>query len=296
MASETPNLPSRQNSSAAAPTNSSQNYAYALLPGQSVPTQYPTIPPNQYVPQYYSAGTVPSQSASVQYSSPYALPPPNSYSYTLATADSRNGASQYSTIPQPPLSQSGTPYALGAPSQSTQPPTQYYPTQPMQAAPNGPWKPEQSSLDRRPPQPTSIVDVLSAVSIQDGDDPKSFTTAEALSRYTRMFPEAENDQGCRMFMYGPKYSTALLVTLFEHFDFPRYSLFPYGLFNDFAKTDKPDAGSCKCERCAKGESCGHWALHHNLQFFLQHETSPASSKQPRVEATSDAIIVSSGYE
>jgi hypothetical protein len=109
-----------------------------------------------------------------------------------------------------------------------------------------------------------------------------------------MFPEAENDQGCRLFMYGPKCPTPLLMTLFEHFDFPRYSLFPYGLFNDFAKTDKLDAGSCKCQKCAKGETCGYWALHRNLQFYLQQDILPSTTTQPKVGATSDTIIISSG--
>jgi hypothetical protein len=109
-----------------------------------------------------------------------------------------------------------------------------------------------------------------------------------------MFPEAENDQGCRLFMYGPKCPTTLLMTLFEHFDFPRFSLFPYGLLNDLPKTNKPDAGSCKCQRCAKGEICGHWVLQCNLQFYLQQDISPSSTEQPKVDTTSDAIIISSG--
>ncbi|KAK7185141.1 hypothetical protein DPSP01_000745 [Paraphaeosphaeria sporulosa] len=297
MGSEPPPPPSRQNSSAPAPPNFNQNYAFALLPGQSTSAPYPVNYSNQYAPQYYSAPAALPQSASVPYPSPYALPPQSAYSYPSASAGPPNGASQYSSIPQPQSYQSGPPYTYGAPPQVTpQQSTQYYPTVPMQAASDAPWKPEQTALNRRPPQHASKVDALSAVSIQDGDDPKSFFTAETLGRYTKMFPEAENDQGCRLFMYGPKCPTALLVTLFEHFDFPRYSLFPYGLFNDFSKTNKPDAGSCKCQRCAKGENCGHWALHRNLQFFLQQDTLPSSTKQPKVEATSDAIMISSGYE
>jgi hypothetical protein len=109
-----------------------------------------------------------------------------------------------------------------------------------------------------------------------------------------MFPEAENDQGCRLFSYGSKCPTPLLMTLFEHFDFPRYSLFPYGLLNDFVTTNRADTGSCKCQRCAKGEMCGHWALHCNLQFFLQQDILPSSTKEPKVDATSDAITISSG--
>ena len=86
------------------------------------------------------------------------------------------------------------------------------------------------------------------------------------------------------------------MTLFEHFDFPRYSLFPYGLLNDFADTNKYNAGSCKCQRCAKGENCGHWALDRNLQFYLQQDITPSLNEQPKVEATSDAITISSGSE
>jgi hypothetical protein len=171
--------------------------------------------------------------------------------------------------------------------------TPYYPPGPAQSAPNSY---ATRTHEKRHPLRTLKGDVLSAVFIQDGDDPKSFDNAETLSRYTMMFPEAENDQGCRLFMYGPKCPTNLLMALFEHFDFPRYSLFPYGLLNDFAKTNKPHAGSCQCQRCEKGEDCGHWALHRNLQFYLQQDIVPSSTKQPKVDATSDAIIISSGGE
>ena len=86
-------------------------------------------------------------------------------------------------------------------------------------------------------QTTFGRDPLSTVLVHDGEDPLSFASNKELSNYIELFPEAENDQGCRVFRYGPKCSPNLLLPLFEHLDFPRFSLFPYGFANDFS-TDR----------------------------------------------------------
>lgn len=296
MASAPPRLVSNQNYAYAPPyplDSSDQYYASAPPPGAG-PTipQSGSMPQQQYIP--YSQSLPQAAVPQNTYSSSYALPPQNAYSYPSDSAGPSNGASQYPYQPQPQRYQPVPSYTSSAPPQSIpRQHTPYYPPVPTQGASNS--QPTRTD-DRRLPQHASKADVLATVSIQDGDDPKSFAAAEALGCYTRMFPEAENDQGCRLFVYGPKCPTALLMTLFEHFDFPRYSLFPYGLFNDFAKTNKPDAGSCKCQRCTKGEACGHWALHCNLQFYLQQDILPSSNNQPKVKATSDVIIICPGDE
>jgi len=79
--------------------------------------------------------------------------------------------------------------------------------------------------------------------VQDDEDPEAFSSAKALGDYLKIFPEAENDQGCRVFRYGPKCPTQLLMPLFEHFDFLRYSMFPYGFAGDFSIADRWGAAS-----------------------------------------------------
>jgi hypothetical protein len=291
--------------------SSPRNYAYAL-PNQIASTPYPPDPPwpgsqyypsapppqqpysSQSLPNPYSQSLPPAAVPSNTYSLPYALPPQNAHSYSAAPAAATSGASQYYPPPQqsyqyPP--NTSDPY--GAPPQSIPQQTAYYPSAPTQSAPNAP---APRTHEKRLPLRKLKGDVLATVFIQDGDDPKSFDNAETLNRYTKMFPEAENDQGCRLFMYGPKCPDTLLMALFEHFDFSRYSLFPYGLMDDFAITSKTDAGCCKCQRCTKGENCGHWALHRGLQFYLLQGISPSSNEKPKVEATSEAIVISSGDE
>ncbi|CAI6303043.1 unnamed protein product [Periconia digitata] len=293
------------------------------------PSSQPPVPPNSYpqpLPQstasqnvYSSPYALPPSSqnaygapqyqpyqpplgSSYNYSAPpQAVPQQQTVPYPLGPAGSAPPIPQQQTSPYPlgptgsapPIPQQSTSYYPSAPPQPVpqqtfpQQQTPYYPSNGAQSAPNA-----QADKVQRTQRP-STADVLATVSVQDGEDPKPFANAETLSRYTRMFPEAENDQGCRLFMYGPKCPTPLLLTLFHHFDFPRYSLFPYGLYNDFTMTTKPEAGWCKCQRCAKGDDCGHWALHHNLRFYVLKDTSPSTDRQPKITATSDTIAISS---
>ena len=112
-------------------------------------------------------------------------------------------------------------------------------------------------------QPISLGNALPRVSVQDGEEPKSFETAKALADYLY------NDQSCRVFKYNPKSPTSLLMPLFEHFDFPRFSLFPYGFANDFCVVDHWGAGSCKCQKCVESQLCGHYP-HRNRRRALLH--------------------------
>jgi hypothetical protein len=137
-------------------------------------------------------------------------------------------------------------------------------------------------------------DSLAKVFVQDGEDPQSFTSAKALANYIKLFPEAENDQACRMFRYGPRCPPTLLMPLFEHLDFPRYSLFPYGLSNDFSLPDPWKAGVCKCDKCSKAEPCGHYVLFKNFQFYLQGESTLPPMASARVNTNEKAIAISDG--
>lgn len=143
-------------------------------------------------------------------------------------------------------------------------------------------------------QPISSEDLLARVSVQDGEALQSFGSADALANYLTVFPEADNDQGCRAFSYGPNCPTNLLMPLFEHFDFPRFSMFPYGFADDFSIADHWGAGSCKCQSCMDGRLCGHYVLQKNFHFYLYQDVTAASSASPKITSTKDATIISTG--
>jgi len=135
---------------------------------------------------------------------------------------------------------------------------------------------------------------LARVSVQDGEDRESFASAKALGDYLKIFPEAENGQGCRVFKYGPKCPTHLLMPLFEHFDFPRYSMFPYGFAGDSSIADHWGAGSCNCQKCMDGQLCGQYVLHKNFRFYAYLEVKPSSSTSPKILSSQDAMTISTG--
>ena len=152
----------------------------------------------------------------------------------------------------------------------------------------------QATVPTEPHQLTSTADRLASLIVQDGEEPQSFSSAHLITSYLRLFPEAENDQGCRVFKYGPKCSSKLLLPLFEHFDFPRYALFPYGFANDFAAERTLNAGICRCQRCAEDRPCGHYVLQHHFRFYLFQNTSQGLiSMPPRVATDPSSIVISS---
>ena len=140
----------------------------------------------------------------------------------------------------------------------------------------------------------SVENALARVSVQDGDAPKSIVSAANLADYLRIFTEAENDQGCRVFQYGPDCSTSLLMPLFEHFDFSRFSLFPYGFANNFSVTDHWGAGSCTCKPCMDGQLCGHYALQKNMHFYGFIDVSSPSSTSPKIASDGMSMTIVTG--
>ncbi|KAL9047008.1 MAG: hypothetical protein Q9214_000305 [Letrouitia sp. 1 TL-2023] len=272
----------------------------------SVPTPQAYPPPQQY-----SVSSVTQQ----PYSSPQ--PPIGSYltpqpypSYQVISSDEK----QDLPYPQPyqPVSYDSTSSTLGPAAASgantfqTSYPTraedQYgqtsysnaaYQTATQQAAPPQ-TAPQETAQATSLLQPTSSGDALARVSVQDGEEPQSFISPKALASYLQMFPEADNDQGCRIFKYGPKCPTNLLMPLFEHFDFSRFSIFPYGFASDYSVADHWGAGSCNCSKCIEGQLCGHYVLHKNLQFYTYLDVTPSSSISPRITSKEDSMIISTG--
>ena len=300
-------LPVQQNSAtpqryASAP--SSQQAIYPL--GSAL---QPTYNSNIYQPQYQSSppqkpSTVPS---SFQYSTPLQNPStvPSNYQYQLqGSYDSAPQAHASSTTYRPvslgyDALADGSPFAVGAPTNvapgvpnTVQPDPQSGPsiqTSLPQQAPH-----LQATVATEPQKLLATTDRLASVVVQDGEEPQPFSSAKLIATYLRLFPEAENDQGCRVFKYGPRCSSKLLLPLFEHFDFPRYALFPYGFANDFAAERKSNAGICRCQRCTEGRPCGHYVLQHHFQFFLFQNTSQAlNSMPPKVAADSSSVVISS---
>jgi hypothetical protein len=145
-------------------------------------------------------------------------------------------------------------------------------------------------------QPSLKDSALSRVIVQDGSTSNSFSTADALTRYLHMYPEAVNDQGCRAFRYGPNCPTRLLMPLFEHLDFSRFSQYPYGLLGNNAVSDAWGSGSCTCKRCVDGQLCGHYMLHKNFKFYLQLESRPSDEvySSPKIETTNGVTSIRFG--
>ncbi len=125
--------------------------------------------------------------------------------------------------------------------------------------------------------------------VQDGEDPQTFANGTALASYFKISTEADNDQGCRIFKYG--ISTDLLMPLFEHFDFPRYSMFPYGFASNFCVTDDWSAGSCKRAGCLKDQLCGHYVLQKTFHFYAYQDVTNATAISPTITSkTAETII------
>ena len=301
-------LPVQQNSAppqryASAP---SSQQAIVYPPGSGLQTTYNS---NIYQPQYQSPSpqkpsTVPS---SFQYSTPLQNPStvPSNYQYRLqGSFDSAPQPHASSTTYQPISSNydaltDGSGFAAPAPTNllpgvpnTVQPDPQPGPTFQTSLPQDAPHFQATGTIE--PQKLLATTDRLASVVVQDGEEPQPFSSAKLIASYLSLFPEAENDQGCRVFKYGPRCSSKLLLPLFEHFDFPRYALFPYGFANDFVAEPKFNAGVCRCQRCTEGRPCGHYVLQHHFQFYLFQNTSQAlDSMPPKVAADSSSVVISS---
>ena len=252
---------------------------------QYQPPQHPASAPSltQSYPQYQSlqqpiSAPTPEQSGITpqQYSSLNSYPPqPQSVPYFDTTAYQQTPADHTLAGDQATPLNLAT-YGTGIPSSQAQ-------AQPAQASDSYEPKDQQHSGN-----------ALARISVYEGEEPHSFTSAKALANYIRLFPEAENDQACRAFKYGSNCSPSLLMPLLEHFDFPRYSLFPYGLANDYWTPDPWKAGLCRCEKCSKSEPCGQYVLFKNFRFYQQSEARLSPRKSARVSTNGGTIEVSNG--
>lgn len=176
------------------------------------------------------------------------------------------------------------------------PPSPQYPYNPQPEHQNG--SPPRPSTPRPQPaegpathgtglseeQAISKAHPLSRVYVQDGSLKSAFVTADDLRKYLQLYPEADNDHGCRVFRYGPGCSTKLLMPLFERLDFARFSQYPYGLLGNSSISDAWGSGSCTCDKCGKGQFCGHYMLHKNFNFYLalESDTSEIPYQTPTI--------------
>ena len=137
----------------------------------------------------------------------------------------------------------------------------------------------------------------SSILVNDGENAQSFNSSTSIEQYFRLFPEAENDQACRAIRYGSGCTQKLLLPLFEHFDYSRYSLFPYGFANDFETRATIETGACRCQKCIEGQPCGQYALVQNFQFYAFEETRlNQESTSPRVATTTPHINISTKHQ
>jgi hypothetical protein len=131
-----------------------------------------------------------------------------------------------------------------------------------------------------------------AVTVIDGQDPVKFYTSENFDFYMKQYPEAENDQACRLFKYTPKCSPGLLMTLFSNFDFSRFSMFPFGLIGQ----QRPSVGLaltglCTCEKCRKGQLCGKEAMQISLAYVMPEWESIDQDDSLRITVQPEAFAI-----
>ena len=114
-----------------------------------------------------------------------------------------------------------------------------------------------------------ISEEESVINVLDGEEPLRLSTLQELSSYIGQYPEAENDQACRLFTYTSRCPKLLLVALFSNFDFALFSMFPFGLTSQqpVARTWASN-GICPCERCGAGETCGRQAMEISLSYII----------------------------
>src|SRR6266536_1437579 len=114
-----------------------------------------------------------------------------------------------------------------------------------------------------------ISDEQRVITVLDGEEPLRLSTLEELSSYLGQYPEAENDQACRLFSYTSRCPKMLLMALFSNFDFALFSMFPFGLTSQqpSART-RTSNGICPCERCRTGETCGRQAMEIALSYII----------------------------
>ena len=302
-----PVVPQQQNPSAGYLYQPSLPYQHTSAPSTYRPTYQPAIAPQGS--SSFDQDQTPYNQSYQRPNVPYPLYPQDQGSTSFQTplpqqrlSGSYQQTSSFQQDPYDPYSSSVTGYGATAPNylpgvfkptQSTSQPQTFQPSSIYQGAddPSAPdW--QRTSLDLST-QTAQNAEPLATVIAYDGEDPRSFTAAQALSTYIKLFPEAENDQGCRAFIYGPKCPSNLLLPLFEHLDYPRFSLFPYGFANDFSSDFAPEAGVCRCTRCSDAQPCGHYVLYHHFNFLrLQDSSSLPTSSTPRIATVSSALDVS----
>lgn len=264
-------------------------------PPQSVPyhgastqsaSYRPYQPPQSYYKPYSAPPNAQTSSSNAYYGGGYEPPPVQANPY----APPPGGPSVESVRYDAPA-QDWSSYSLPQPGsqqpsfqQQQQPSTATYQRPTTQVRPED--LPDDATGEQSNPKDTA----LSRVVVQDGSTSNSFSTADALARYLRMYPEAANDQGCRAFRYGPNCPTRLLMPLFEHLDFSRFSQYPYGLLGNEVVSDAWGSGSCTCKRCVDGQLCGHYMLHKNFRFYLKVESPPSDelNSSPKIE-TNDRV-------
>ena len=311
--------PQYQPVAAISPPNTIQYPQYQPIAAISPPSvgQYPAYQPDQLPQSFPSTSSPPVQNPSSQQAYPQYQPAVSSGSFTYG---------QYPS--QPPVNPAAVTYGYySSPANPYSPPEgqtistpssnlqQSYQTVPQSYALSTGYPPR--DLDNQyndvpiyddvpaplPPTHSNITpissshfsgDALSVVTMLDGEETQILENPSFLSRYLDLFPEAENDQACRVFGYGPNCSTKLMMALFQHYDYPRYSLFPYGLKGDFTLADQFKSGSCMCDKCSKNEPCGHYVIFKNLKFFHHVNSTVPASTSARVRTDKNSISVSDG--
>ena len=279
-------------------TGSSQTPYYQNYDAGSSSVAYPlpaTNPPPQPLP-VHPGSYVTGPKVSLQYGDQQVPRPPEDIQlqvYDISESNAHDGVQPPSTLPGPqpqviPTSPAKAPY---------QNYTDYY-SQGYYPAPTNTWVPAVEPESWVPDPDPADGDPLARVYVHDGASSNSFLDRMQLTKYLRLYPEADNDQGCRAFRYGTNTSSALLIPLFERLNVSQFSVFPYGISGSFPKSESFTSGICACDHCSDGRLCGQYVLQKNFHFILALKNVEGDvSLSPKIESFSDGgMTISDGKE
>ena len=131
-----------------------------------------------------------------------------------------------------------------------------------------------------------------AIVVDEGEGLRTFTEETDFRRYLEQFPEAENDQGIRLFKYGPTSPANLLLLLFSKFNFNRFSLIARGL------SPSPflglSSGVCNCSQCKGGTRCAFRGLECSISFWRYADSSPDAENRLEVTGNDKMFAIYAG--
>ena len=134
------------------------------------------------------------------------------------------------------------------------------------------------------------------VTVFDGEEPLIISTEAAMRSYIGEYPEAENDQAARLFQYAPGCPPSLLMSLFQKFDYDRFSMAPRGLARSSSQPTGIGKTACRCEICVSNQFCGYSALEFAVSYWQYEGSSPDPENKLEVRGNGTEFSIFGGHK